>query len=132
MVRLAAIVLVLGLALSVLGGGPAPSASIIHPKPASYDIREDFDLVHVGDFAGMSCGAFASQSDSNGFVHYAYVSHGNLYYGVEGVAGNPAIVSAGTVSCDPIDLALKPNGSAVIGWIDIRNAYSAPDGSAAA
>ena len=131
MVRLAAIVLVLGLAFSVLGGGPSPSASIIHPKPTSYDIREDFDLVHVADFAGMSCGAFASQSDSNGFVHYAYVSHGNLYYGVEGLAGNPAIVSAGTVSCDPIDLALKPNGSAVIGWIDIRNAYSASDGSAA-
>ena len=116
---------------SVLGGGPTPSASTIHPKPTSYDIREDFDLVHVADFAGMSCGAFAARSDSNGFVHYAYVSHGNLYYGVEGVAGNPAIVSAGTVSCDPIDLALKPNGSAVIGWIDIRNAYSAPDGSAA-
>src|SRR3989449_632002 len=102
LVRLAAIVLVLGLALSVLGGGPAPSASIIHPKPASYDIREDFDLVHVGDFAGMSCGAFASQSDSNGFVHYAYVSHGNLFYGVEGLAGNPAIVSAGTGGSPPI------------------------------
>src|SRR2546425_4603015 len=130
LVRLAAIVLILGLAFSVLGGGPSPSASIVHPKPTSYDIREDFDLVHVADFVGMSCGAFATQSDSNGFVHYAYVSHGNLYYGVEGMAGNPAIVSAGTVRCGPIDLALKPKRRAGIRWVGNSNTPLAAGGGA--
>ena len=129
-VRWAAVVLVVSLLAGLFAVNPTAAVRAPPPSPASFAIDRDYDLSKVADIPS-TCGFFAARVDGNDRVHYAYVAGGRLYYGVEGLGPDPIVISSGFVACADVDLAFKPDGTAVVAWIDLRNSYASGDGSGA-
>src|SRR2546426_6066097 len=121
-IRWPALFLVASLRSVLVAVNPSGAGSPTPPNPSTFDIPRDFDLVRVADMPG-TCGFFAARLDRNDKVHYAYVANGRLYYGVEGSGTDPVVISSGSVMCANVDLAFKRDGTAVVAWIDVRNAY---------
>ncbi len=129
-VRWAVVVLVASILAGLFAANPSAAVRAPPPTPASFAIDRDFDLTKVADISS-TCGFFAARVDANDRVHYAYMASSRLYYGVEGSGLDPIVVSSGFVACADVDLAFKPDGTAVVAWIDLRNAYASGDGSGA-
>ena len=105
---------------------PTESAAAGSPRIASTTILQDFDISPVSDIPGLS--ALAALPATNGSLAYAYISGGAVYFTWEGAG--PARWISGTTAYPPVALRFKPDGSAVVAWIDVRNAGSSSDGTA--
>jgi len=112
---------------AVLGALPYPAARVVGlASPAT--ILQDVDLVRVAEIP-EAC-AYAVQMAANGSLAYAYAAGGMLYFGWEGSPSPPIQIAGNTVACS-VGLDFKPDGSSVVGWIDLRNQWASADGSAA-
>ncbi len=86
--------------------------------PMAWSIARDVDGAALVDRPD-ACG-FASRVAPDGLIRFVYGEGSRLYFGKEG--GAPGVPITGpTVPCQDPDLAFKPDGTAVVGWIDSRN-----------